>query len=107
MKRRGGTNQTGNFVQHKWPEPCWISRLPDGERESARVCYHLNLAAAFHSDAGTLTELSRALGLNETALNVARQRGKVSPRLAIRIEQKLGREYFPRELFNDIFAVVE
>jgi hypothetical protein len=97
----------GITVQHKWPEPTWIDRLPEGERGPARLCYHLNLAAAFHSESGTLTELSRALGLNETALNVARQRGRVSPRLAILIEQHLGREHFPRELFNDIFVVAE
>lgn len=94
-------------MQHKWPEPAWIDRLPEEERGPAKVCYHLNLAAAFHSESGTLTELSRALGLNETALNVARQRGKVSPRLAIRIEQQLGRINFPRELFNDIFTVAD
>jgi hypothetical protein len=40
-------------------------------------------------------------------LNVARQRGRVSPRLAIRIEQQLGRDNFPRELFNDIFTVAD
>ena len=94
-------------MQHKWPEPAWIQRLPEEDRGPARVCFHLNLAAAFHSESGTLTELSRALGLNESALNVARQRGKVSPKLAVRLEQQLGREYFPRELFNDIFAVAD
>jgi hypothetical protein len=94
-------------VQQKWPEPAWIERLPEGERGPARLCYHLNLAAAFHSESGTLTELSRAIGLNETALNVARQRGRVSPKLAILIEQHLGRDYFPRELFNDIFVVAD
>jgi hypothetical protein len=94
-------------VHHKWPEPAWIERLPEEERGPARVCFHLNLAAAFHSESGTLTELSRAIGLNETALNVARQRGKVSPRLAILIERNLGRDHFPRELFNDIFVLDE
>jgi hypothetical protein len=94
-------------VLNKWPEPAWIGRLPEDKRGPARVCFHLNLAAAFHSESGTLTELSRALGQSEAALNVARQRGRVSPRLAIKIEQKLGRDNFPRELFNDIFAVAE
>jgi len=94
-------------VQQKWPEPSWIDALPEGERGPARLCYHLNLAAAFHHESGTLTELSRAIGLNESALNVARQRGRVSPRVAILIEQHLGRTYFPRELFNDIFVVAE
>jgi hypothetical protein len=94
-------------VKHKWPEPAWIGRLPEGERGPARVRFHLNLAAAFHSESGTLTELSRALGFNETTLNVARQRGNVSPKLAVRIENELGRDNFPRELFNDIFTVAD
>jgi hypothetical protein len=97
----------GSLVQQKWPEPAWIGRLPEEQRGPAKVQFHLNLAAAFYSESGTLTELSRGLGFSDTALNVARMRGRVSPKLAIRIEQKLGREHFPRELFNDIFAVAE
>jgi hypothetical protein len=71
------------------------------------VRYYLNLASAFHSDRGTLTALSDALGLGESALNVARRRGSVSAELAVKIEEKLGRDLFPRELFNDIFVVAE
>jgi|SRR5690349_3709939 len=97
----------GNRVQHKWPEPAWIAELPKEKRGPAKVRYYLSVAAAWHSEAGTLTELSRSLGRHEAHLNVSRKRGKVSPELAVEIEQKLGRECFPRELFNDIFTVAD
>lgn len=92
-------------MQSKWPEPAWIAELPREQRGAAKVRFYLSLAAAWHSEAGTLTELSRTLGRHEAHLNVARKRGKVSPELAVEIESALGRENFPRELFNDIFAV--
>lgn len=92
-------------MQNKWPEPAWIAELPEEERGRAKVRFYLSLAAAWHSDRGTLTELSRSLGLNDAHLNVARKRGKVSPELAVQIESILGRENFPRELFNDLFVI--
>lgn len=108
MKRPAkGPNRRASLVQNKWPEPAWIAELPQDKRGPAKVRYYLGLAAAWHSEAGTLTELSRALGRHEAHLNVARKRGKVSPELAVEIESVMGREYFPRELFNDIFAVTE
>lgn len=94
-------------MQNRWPEPAWIAELPREDRGRAKVRFYLSLAAAWHSEKGTLTELSRTLGLNEAHLNVARKRGKVSPELAVSIESALGRERFPRELFNDIFTVAE
>jgi hypothetical protein len=95
------------IVQNRWPEPAWIAELPEEDRGLARVRYYLNLAAIWHSESGLLTSLSQALDLNKAHLNVARKRGKVSPELAVRIESALGREHFPRELFNDIFTVAE
>jgi hypothetical protein len=93
-------------VQNRWQEPAWIAELPEEHRGKSKVRFYLSLAAAWHSEAGTLTELSRSLGLNESHLNVCRKRGKVSPELAVKIESALGRDHFPRELFNDIFTVV-
>jgi hypothetical protein len=94
-------------VQNKWPEPAWIAALPEIEHGPARVRHFLNLAAAYHGESASLADLSLALGYSKPYLNVARQRGRVSPELAVKIEATLGRDRFPRELFNDIFAVAE
>lgn len=94
-------------MQHQWPEPAWIAELQEEDRGCARVRFFLRLAAAWHSESGSLTVLSRDLGLSDAHLNVARKRGRVSPELAVMIESALGRDHFPRELFNDIFAVAD
>lgn len=92
-------------VQHKWTEPAWIAELQEGERATARLRFYLNLAAAFYSESGSLPKLSEACDFNQSHLNVCRQRGRVSPEVAVKLESVLGREYFPRELFNPIFAI--
>jgi hypothetical protein len=92
-------------VQHKWREPAWIAGSQEEDRGPCKVRYYLNLAAAYYSENGSLPDLSLALGLNRSHLNVCRQRGRVSPETAIKIETILGRDHFPRELFNDIFVV--
>lgn len=94
-------------MDHKWPEPAWIAELPREERDRAKVRHYLNLAAAYHNDSASLTKLSLALGFSKAGLNVARQRGRVSPPVAVEIERKLGRDHFPRELFNDLFVIAE
>ena len=94
-------------MQHKWAEPARLAELQEGERGPARVRYYLNLAAAYHNDSGSLAKLSAALGFSKPHLNVCRQRGQVSPETAIKIEVALGRDCFPRELFNDIFIVAD
>ena len=92
-------------VQHKWTEPAWIAELQERERAVARLRFYLNLAAAFHSESGSLTKLSESCELNQAHLNVCRQRGRVSPEVAVKLESVLGREFFPRELFNPIFNI--
>jgi hypothetical protein len=94
-------------VQHKWTEPAWIAALQESYRPAARLRFYLNLAAAFHSETGSLTELSESCGLNRAHLNVCRQRGRVSPEIAVKLEDTLGRTHFPRELFNDIFVLTK
>ena len=88
---------------NNWPEPVWIDRLSEIEREKARVRFYLNLAASYFSEDGTLTNLSEGAGFSATAINAARKRGRVSPDLANKIEAALGRDLFPRELFNPVF----
>jgi hypothetical protein len=108
MKAPAEDTDSGKIrVQHRWAEPAWIAALQEEDRGPARVRYYLNLAAAFHSESGKLTELSQSLGLSGPHLHVCRNRGRVSPETAVMIETSLGRDHFPRELFNDIFAIVE
>lgn len=90
-----------------WPLPAWISQLPEKDREAARVRFVLNLAASYATEAGTLTALSERLGRSSGYLNVARVRGSITPEVAVELERQLGRERFPRELFNPVFAVVK
>lgn len=99
------TESRGVVLRIEWAEPAWIAELPETDRSPAKVRFYLNLAAAYFSESATLTELSRALDLETSRLNVCRQRGRVSPELAVKLETLLGRDAFPRELFNPIFAV--
>lgn len=92
-------------MQHKWPEPAWIAKLPQDQQGPSRVRYFLNLAAAFCSERGSLTKLGDGIGVTAESLLAARSRGRVSPDLAVKIETGLGRDLFPRELFNDIFTI--
>ena len=94
-------------MQQQWPEPAWIAALPKEKRGPARVTHMLNLAAAYHNPQASLPTLSVELGFSKSYLNVARTRGEVAPQLARKIELALGRERFPRELFNDIFDVAK
>jgi hypothetical protein len=91
-------------LHSKWSEPAWIAELSESERSPAKVRFYLNLAAAYHNESALLTTLSRALDLEASRLNVCRQRGRVSPELAVKLESLLGADLFPRELFNPIFV---
>ena len=94
-------------MQIKWPEPAWIEELPQDQRKAGRIRFYLNLAATHFSEAGSLSELSRGIGHPPSALFASRQRGNVAPEMAVKLESALGRDRFPRELFNDIFAISE
>lgn len=91
----------------KWPVPAWLNELPDKDKASARIRFYINLATAYHNEAASCPILSAALGMNRTAINAAKTRGKVSPVMANKIESLLGRENFPRELFNEVFITNE
>lgn len=82
-----------------------MAELQEDNRGAARLRFYLNLAAAFHSENGSLSELSESCGLSRAHLHVCRQRGRISPGIAVKLEDVLGRDNFPRELFNDIFVL--
>ena len=85
--------------------PVWIDKLPTNDREAARVRFLLKLAALHYSPRGTVRELSAGLGYTSDSLV---QYNKISGELAVKLENLLGRDAFPRELFRpDLFITVE
>lgn len=83
---------------------------PDWARENdaTRLCFLVRLAALFHNEQGSVTQLSEAIGLTKPALHVAMKRGQIAPGHAVAIEDLLGRPLFPRELFRpDLFTLPE
>lgn len=70
-----------------------------------RARFMIRLAALYYSPSGQLKELATALGMHPSALS---SYDEVSPSLAIRIEELLGRERFPRETLRpDLFLINE
>lgn len=91
------------------PLPAWAAeqKTPDGDNP-AFLGFIVRLAALYHNERGSLSTLSNAIGLSEPALHVALKRGRLSVESAIAIEEQVGREHFPRELFRpDLFLVKE
>lgn len=89
--------------------PAWLHNLPEEEQSPARARFLMRLAALYHSEGGKMNTLSIACEKHPSTLSILTN---ISPELAIGLEEVLGREMFPRELFRpDIFntpdAVVE
>ena len=85
--------------------PDWAESIPEEEREAAITRFWLRLAALYHSPEGIVTILSKDLGLRPNSLATYT---RINPRLAVNLENLLGREHFPRELFiPDLFLVQE
>lgn len=82
-----------------WPEPAWIAACPPAEREGARLRFYLSLAGLYANPQGSLTKMSIEMGLNANALPSVRSRKVMSAETALKIEQLLGRELFPWEMF--------
>ena len=93
-------------MQNQWPRPGWHDSLPEPDQAAATVRVLLSLAAIYCSESGTATALAEALDLGPSSILQAKQRGKVSGELAVKLEELLGREHFPRELFRpDLFLI--
>lgn len=70
-----------------------------------RARFLLRLAALYYSPEGKLNTLSRDLGLNSSSLAGL---DNISADLAVKLENILDRELFPRELFRpDLFQVAQ
>lgn len=90
-------------------EPSWIESLPSAEdRERARLRFFIKLAAYYASEAGTLTNLSAAVGLNPRVLSTYTCRGagrrQVSARVARAIEAACGGVVDKAQLCPEAFA---
>lgn len=86
--------------------PPWLADLPDVERPKARIRFLLCLASAYCGDRGNHSKLAHVIGFHVNTVHAAKQRGDVSPEMALALESALGRELFPRELFlPDLFNI--
>jgi len=92
----------------QWPIPKWMATLPDIEREPALQRFYLCLASVYASEKASAADLSMRLGLKPNAVNVMKTRGRVTGETAVDLENLLGRDIFPRELFRpDLFILPE
>jgi len=81
-----------------FPAPAWME--PD-----KRQWFAIKLAALYHNKAGSVSELSVALGGSSTMLHMAVKQSGLTPNHCIQLEHLLTRELFPREFFRpDIFV---
>lgn len=83
----------------KFPIP---ARVKPGQRDEFAV----RLAAFYHNKNGSLGALSVALGGSASLLHMQlKATGTVNVQTAIKLEELLGRDLFPREFFRpDIFV---
>lgn len=85
--------------------PAYIESLPEDERKTAECRFLIRQAALYYSPTGALRNLSVALGFNANSLSSLEA---ISPKTAVRLEELLGKELFPRHLFcPDIFEAAE
>lgn len=88
-------------------EPLWLQQMAVGEpRKVARLKWLLDLCALYATEDGKMTDLSLMCGFSSSAIGKARYVGAISPDMAIRIEQCLGRAWITREvLLPELFSI--
>ncbi len=91
------------------PIPAWVKARQTPESvDRATLCFYIRLAALYHNDKGSVSQLSTACGLSESTLHQVLKRGEIAPGHAVEIEKLVGRTLFPRELFRpDLFVIPE
>ena len=83
---------TSTFPAPQWAEP------EDQQR------FAVAMAALYHNPRGSVSELSKALGMSHAALNMALKGSGLSERTCLALEALLGAEHFPRSFFRpDLF----
>lgn len=82
--------------------PRYIETLPEDRKEAARAQFMLRVCALHFSPGGTMKALSAAVGFAPNTLTGVK---KISAELAVRLEDALGKDRFPRSLFRpDLFS---
>lgn len=82
--------------------PNHITNLPEENRSVAELRYLIRLAALHYSPGGTVGALSEALGLHTNTLAGSTS---VTAEMAVKLEELLGQDRFPRSLFRpDLFT---
>jgi hypothetical protein len=83
----------------KFPIPAWVT--PEQRPE-----FVLRLAASYLTMGGSLGDLSEAIGSSRPMLHMAlKSPGGINAQTCIKLEERLGRDLFPREFFRpDIFV---
>lgn len=89
--------------------PGWLDNLPEERQAVERTCFLLRVAALYIDPRGSLAALSLACGLADNTLaTVAKRQDKISPEIAILVENTVGREIMPRHLLRpDLFVTPE
>lgn len=82
-------------IQSPWPLP---PRLVGSDDAEAVTRWHLRIAIACTED-GQVISLANQIGVTPASLYKSVHRGRCTHDLAIRLEKRFGREFFPRELF--------
>lgn len=79
-------------------------RVPDWVKPEQYQMFAVRLAAVYHNEAGSIRVLSGSIG-SESMLHMALSGKGLTAQHCIDLENKLGREFFPREFFRpDIFV---
>ncbi len=82
-----------------FPTPDWAS----DDHQRFAVC----LAALYYHSSGSVSLLSKGIGLSHAGLNMALKGSGLSERTCLALEALLGAERFPRQFFRpDLFPVV-
>jgi hypothetical protein len=82
-----------------WPEPAWLRTVPLADRDACRLRFYLGLASLYANPEGSPLKFSKSLGMTDTALSSMKSRGTIAAETALKIEQALGRDLFPWEMF--------
>ena len=94
-------------MQIRFPE--WLEKVDEDRQAAEKTRFLLRLAALYVDSEGRLSELSKACGLADNTLaTVSRRQDRLSPEIAVKIEEVVGRDILPRELFRpDLFVTPE
>ncbi len=86
----------------KVPDPVWVSEgTSEADVLRRRGALLIRVCAAYHNADGSIQALSEAIGLAPRGLHAYRAGGRVvTPEIAIRIENLLGRSVIRREDFR-------